>query len=142
MTNQDPARRVTGTLSVGGDLTGQAAIGSDIRQDLCITSSDGPTEAELADLRSVVEQVRAAILEKAPPDLEAAARERADELADAVLQDQPDLSALEYLRNWFGRRIPSVAGAFTTLVFNPVLGKLVAAGGDSLVKEFQRRFGG
>ena len=77
---------MSGTISVGGDLSGQAAIGSGIHQETRITHGAAPTDAELADLRDLVEQLRAAILEQAPPDLGPAAGQRADQLVEAVLQ--------------------------------------------------------
>lgn len=134
--------RVTGSISVGRDLSGQVAVGNAIRQDMSITGGERPSEEELAELRAAVEQLRQSILGQVPAELEPSARERVDELAEAVFADAPDLSALEHLQKWFRRRVPQVASAFTSLVFHPVLAKLVAAGGDGLVLEFRRRFGG
>ena len=39
------------------------------------------------------------------------------------------------------KHLPAVAGSITALVFHPILGKLVEAGGDALAAEFRRRFG-
>jgi sugar phosphate isomerase/epimerase len=142
MTGEPEAGTVTGKINVHGDLSGQAAIGKNIAMDMYTAPSAGPpTEPELRELRAAVEELRAQIRELAPEDLQSAAEERADELAEAVLGDSLDLSALEHLRNWFGRRLPQVGSAFTRLVFHPVLAQLVAAGGDGLVAEFKQRFG-
>lgn len=138
MSKRDSAPHVSGNISVGGHFSGAAAIGTDIRQQVYLSAL---TDAERAELRSEVEQLRAAMLEEAPPDLKEEASQRADELAAAVLTDRPDLSTLERLRDWIGERMPQLASAFTTLVLHPVLGKLVAAGGDGLVGAL-RRLGG
>ncbi len=63
------------------------------------------------------------------------------ELESAVITAEPDLTTMEYLRNWFVKRLPSIAGAVTDVIVNPIVGKLVGAAGDSLAAEFRRRFG-
>lgn len=138
MSQRDGTPDVSGNISVGGNFSGAAAIGSDIRQEVHLAAL---TDAETADLRREVDHLRAALLKEAPPDLREEASQRADELAEAVLTDRPDLSKLERLRDWIGERMPQLASAFTTLVLHPVLGKLVAAGGDGLVGAL-RRLGG
>lgn len=45
------------------------------------------------------------------------------------------------MRNWFVKKNPTVAGAVTSVVVSPIVGKLVQPGGDALVADFQRRFG-
>jgi hypothetical protein len=48
---------------------------------------------------------------------------------------------MEYVRDWFAKNIPTMAGAVTAVVVNPIVGRLVQAGGDTLVADFNRRFG-
>ncbi|MFQ6331121.1 hypothetical protein ACLMAL_33990 [Nocardia sp. CWNU-33] len=48
---------------------------------------------------------------------------------------------MEYVRNWFARRLPELAGAITGLIGHPAVGAIVAAAGGSLAEEFARRFG-
>jgi hypothetical protein len=50
-------------------------------------------------------------------------------------------TTLQYVRQWIGRHLPQLAASMTALVFHPVLGQLVQAGGDLLVEEFRRLFG-
>ena len=49
---------------------------------------------------------------------------------------------MEYVRNWFVKNVPTMAGAVTSIVINPIVGRLVQAGGDVLASDFKRRFGG
>jgi hypothetical protein len=47
---------------------------------------------------------------------------------------------MEYVKVWFGKNLPGLAGAVTGLIVNPVVGKLVEVAGDVLAAEFRRRF--
>jgi hypothetical protein len=78
---------------------------------------------------------------QAPPSLQQAKVDRLQELDKAVTGRKPNLATLEYVRDWIGEHLPQLAGSVTALVFHPVVGKLVEAGGDLLVDEFRRRFG-
>ena len=80
--------------------------------------------------------------QQAPPDKQAQAVQHLDELHEAVTAPKPELSTMEYVRNWFIKNIPTMAGAVTSIVLNPIVGRLVQAGGDVLAADFKRRFGG
>lgn len=88
----------------------------------------------LAQLKSQVEA-------EAPADKKAAALERVDELEQAITEKKPDLSTMEYVKNWFGKHIPGLAGAVVSVVVHPIVGKLVEAAGDMLSIDFRKRFG-
>ena len=79
---------------------------------------------------------------KAPPEKKDAALERVDELEEAITAQEPDLPTMEYVKRWFVRNLPDLAGAVTSVVVHPIVGKLVEAAGDALAAEFRRRFGG
>jgi hypothetical protein len=96
---------------------------------------------ELSELRQTIEALKAQVLAQAPPEKRSAAVERLDELHEAITADKPKLSTMEYVRDWFASNIPTMAGAVTAVVINPIVGRLVQAGGDALVSEFERRFG-
>jgi hypothetical protein len=49
---------------------------------------------------------------------------------------------MEYVKRWFVKNLPGLAGAVTSIVVHPIVGKLVEAAGDALAAEFRRRFGG
>ncbi len=54
-----------------------------------------------------------------------------------MIAKEPDISTMEYVKKWFVRHVPALAGAATSIFVDPIVGKLVAAGGDALVAEVQ-----
>ena len=131
--------------TISGPVSGQVAVGKMITQTQNIGApAEKPGEEEMAALRAAFEALReqVAAASGVPEAQKDAARERVKELEDAVTAPEPDLSTMEYVRNWFVKNLPSLAGAVTGVVVNPIVGKLVAVAGDTLSAEFQRRFGG
>jgi hypothetical protein len=129
-------------ITVGGDLSGQLAIGSHITQVQQVSTTPPASEAEilerLADIRKVIQA-------EAPPAQKNAALERVGELGQAVTNQKPDLttiSTMEYVKNWFTKNLPALAGAVTSVIVNPIVGSVVKAAGDLVASEFERRFGG
>jgi hypothetical protein len=101
------------------------------------------TDADRAEIQRLLGELRARVAAEAPPEKQAAALERVSELEAAVTSEKPDRRAvtrMEYARDWFLDNLPALAGSVTSIVVSPIVGKLVAAAGDSLVAEFQRRF--
>lgn len=127
-------------VDVSGGVTGQVAVGQDIQQTSIEVGSPGPTQDELAELKNVLRELRARVSDEAPAAARDAAIERVDELKEAITAPAPDLSTMEYVKGWFARHVPKLAGLITGVIVNPIVGKLVAAGGDALVAEFQQRF--
>ena len=128
-------------VSVGGDVSGQLAAGENITQ-MSTKTTGKVTKAELEELNQLLAHLRSKVEVEAHPDKKDAALERAGELEQAITEKKPDLSTMEYVRNWFVKNLPGLAGAVTSVVVHPIVGKLVEAGGDALVEEFRRRFGG
>jgi hypothetical protein len=133
-------------VSIGGSVHegGQIGVGRDIRQSYVRTHTEGGaavTEADLAELRRAVEAVKAQIAAEVPPEQQAAALERVDELREAVVADEPDLTTLQYIRKWFGKNLPQIAGSVTGLIIHPVVGKIVEAAGDLAARQFRELFG-
>ena len=79
---------------------------------------------------------------EAPPAERAAALGRLDELGDAVVAETPEVSTLVYVRNWFAKHLPKLAGAVTGLIVHPLVGKVVEAAGDLVAEQFRNAFGG
>lgn len=124
-----------------GDVRGQVAIGNTINQIQSITTSSLQVSAEeLAALRTLFADVKTQIGQTVPTDQQEKALEKVTELEGAVTAETPDLTTMEYVKNWFGKNLPHLAGAVTGLVVNPIVGKLVEAAGESLAHEFKRRF--
>jgi tetrahydromethanopterin S-methyltransferase subunit G len=113
-------------VSIGGSVRegGQVGVGRDISQSYVRTHTEG-----------------AAAVAEVPPDQQAAALERVDELQEAVVADEPDLTTLQYIRKWFGKNLPSLAGSVTGLIIHPVVGKIVEAAGDLAARQFRELFG-
>lgn len=128
---------VHGTVSnVSG---GQVAIGGTVSQTSTNVTSQGPSEADLAALLQQFSSLRQEVLaDSETPD---AAAEKLDELEAAITAEEPELSTMEYVRDWFVKYAPKFAGAVTALVVNPIVGALVGAAGEGLAAEFKRRFG-
>src|ERR1700681_5018683 len=126
--------------NIDGSVSGQLAIGQDITQ--IHTVSAPVSEAELTELRKAFDALKAQLAQHAPPGQQAGAAERLDELHAAITAPQPEVSTMEYVRNWFIKNVPTMAGAVTSIVINPIVGRLVQAGGDVLAVDFKRRFGG
>jgi hypothetical protein len=133
-------------VSIGGSVQegGQVGVGRDISQSYVRTHKEGTaavTEADLAELRGAVEAVKNRIVAKVPPDQQAAALERVDELQEAVVAKEPDLTTLQYVRKWFGKNLPTLAGSITGLIIHPVVGKIVEAAGELAASQFRALFG-
>ena len=125
-----------------GDVSdrSQVAVGHHIKQ----TQTHGAppvTEEEMAQLQQMFEELKTKIAQEVPPAAQEKALERVDELQEAVTAKEPDLTTMEYVRNWFVKNLPSVAGSVVSLVVHPIVGKLVEVGGDALTSTFRKRFG-
>lgn len=82
MSDQDPRRIHT---TIGGDVSGQVAIGSGITQTQTVTTiHGGVTPKDLEELRRLIRELEARVSQEAPPDKAGAAVERVREL-DAAL---------------------------------------------------------
>lgn len=137
---QQKKPRVSIRATIGGSASGQTAIGQDITQ---IHAEAAPvSEAELAELRQAIDSLKTQVAQQAPPDKQALAVQHLEELHEAVTAPKPELSTIEYVRNWFIKNIPTMAGAVTSIVLGPIVGRLVQAGGDVLAADFKRRLGG
>src|SRR2546428_2818821 len=127
-------------VSIGGSVSGQVAFGRDITQTQISSAVEPVSQAELTDLREAIADIKAEVVRQAPPDKQTAAIERLDELHQAITAGKPEVSTMDYVRNWFVKNVPTLAGAVTSIVVNPIVGRLVQAGGDTLVADFKRRF--
>ena len=128
------------SANITGNVSGQVAVGKNITQ-LKTEVHQAVTPEEMDELRQVLAELRNKVASEAPADKKDAALERIDELEQAVTEKKPDLSTMEYVRNWFVKNLPGVAGAIISVVVHPIVGKLVEATGDALTSDFKKRFG-
>jgi len=138
----------SGQIAVGieqtqvGNVSGQAvvAVGTGITQTPSAVQQ-GVSEADLAELRRVLAELEAQVEAVAPPEQKQAAVEHVKELGQAITAGGPDLTTMEYVKRWFSKHVPGLAGAVTSVVIHPVVVKIVDAAGEALAVEFRRRFG-
>ncbi len=128
--------------TIQGNVSGQVAVGKNITQQQTVGARPEVTEADLAALKQMLAEVREKVAAQAPPEKRDAALERVAELEEAVTAEEPDLTTMEYVTKWFAKHLPQLAGAVTSVVVHPIVGKIVEAAGDAAAAEFRRRFGG
>jgi hypothetical protein len=112
-----------------GDVSNhsQVAVGKGISQTQ--TYGAPPTAAEVAQLQQMFDDLKAQIEQQVAPAEKEKALERVDELKNAVTAKEPDLTTIEYVKNWFGKNVPSVASSVVNLIVHPLVAKFVAASG-------------
>ena len=119
----------------------QVAVGHHIQQSQVHGAPPEMTEEEMSQLMQMFADLKTKIAQEAPPAEKEKALERVDELQDAVTAKEPDLTTMEYVRNWFVKNLPTVAGSVVGLIVHPLVGKLVEVGGDAIATTFRKRFG-
>jgi len=128
-------------VTIKGNIPGQLAVGSKITQTKT-EIHNSITSDEMDELRQILKELRAKVEAMAELEKKDSALDQVQKLEQAVTEKKPNLSKMEGVKNWFGKNVPALAGAVASVVVHPIVGKLVEAGGDLLVKDFQRRFGG
>ena len=138
-----PDTRPDGT-SISGTITGNtgnAAIGTEIQQTQTrIDLASAPTPEELQELAASFTSLKAQVEREAPPEVREEAVRQAETLEKATTGPEPDVTAMAKVRRWFLEHAPTLFGAVTTVVVNPIVGKIAHAAGDAIAKEYERRF--
>ncbi len=124
-----------------GDNASQVAVGKNIHQQQN-SSNTQVTEADLQQLRALFDDFKQQIEQQAPPDKKAAALERVEELHQEITSKKPELSTFDYVKNWFSKNLPGLLGGVTSLIVNPLVGKVVEAASGVAADAIRRRFGG
>jgi hypothetical protein len=119
----------------------QVAVGKDINQEQTHVAAAALTPAEMAQLHSMFDELRMKVEQEAPPEEKEKALERVEELKEAVTAKEPDITTIEYVKNWFVKRLPALAGSVVGLIVHPLVGKLVEVGGEALASTFRERLG-
>jgi hypothetical protein len=130
------------TANFNGSINGgQFAIGNGNTQIAVMAPPSRTSPPDLESLRQELAALKQRISAEAPGDRMDKALEKVIELEEAVTAEEPDLSTMEYVRGWFGKHLPNLAGAVHGVIMNPTVGRLVETAGDALANEFRRRFG-
>jgi hypothetical protein len=118
---------------VTGSVQGQVAIGKEIAQHQeAGAMSIGLTDADRAELSAVFAKLRDDVAASAPDTERAAALERIDELHEAIATDDPDLTTVHYVKQWFARKLPTAAGLVASVLVHPLVGAIVQRAGEKL----------
>jgi hypothetical protein len=126
------------TTNITGNVSGMVATGTDITQTQQTYVSNGLTDPEWAQLEQVFEDLKERVLAEVPADRKAPALERVEEFQEALTAPEPDLSTVQYVKRWFVKRLPGLAGLLTGVLVHPLLGKLIQSAGDTAVAELAR----
>lgn len=124
-------------VTVSGGVPGQLAVGESIAQTSVSVVGAPLTDEEYAELKNVLNGLRAQVADEAPADARDSAIARVDELEEAITGERPDLTTMEYVKSWFAKHLPKLAGAVAAVLVNPLVGKLVASAGDALTDELR-----
>jgi hypothetical protein len=88
-------------------------------------------------LRSAFDDMKAEVAAQAPPEKREEAAAQAAEIEKAVVAKEPDPSRVRKALRWFREHLPQVLGTVTSVLVNPIVGKVVSAAGDVVAKEFR-----
>ena len=84
--------------------------------------------------------MRTTVEQQAPAEIRDEAVRQADALKDATLGPKPDVSLMAQVNDWFLKHAPGLLGAVTTVIVNPIVGKVVKAAGDAVATEYRKHF--
>jgi hypothetical protein len=139
MSDERPSRTY-----IRGDIRnnqGNAAVGQEINQSQTrIDLSAAPTAEELQELANAFSDLKAKVERESPPEVRNQAVERVEELEQATTAPEPDVTAMARARSWFLKHAPGLLGAVTSVLVNPIVGKIVSSAGDAIADEYKRRF--
>jgi hypothetical protein len=127
--NEQAGDRISATVS--GTVSGQVAVGKDIAQHQVATTGVPLSDAELTELHDAFTQLKRDIAAAVPDAKRDAALERIDELQEAVTATKPDLNTVQYVKQWFARKLPAVAGLVASILIHPLVGRLIERTGDT-----------
>lgn len=124
-----------------GDNSRNVAAGKDVRQVIGEQAKVQVTNIDLEAIEELFAELKRTVEAQSPPAVKDAAVERVGELKEAVNAEKPDLTTMEYVRNWFSKHLPQLTGAVVSVLVNPIVGKVVEAAGELAAGELKRQFG-
>ena len=142
MTNERKPTRSTGFSSTIGDVTNSVVgVGEDIHQSqVFLTVAAGPTEEELRELAGLFATLKQQVQEQASPEVRDEAVRQTEALQEATLAPKPNVSAMAAAKQWFLQHAPGLLGAVTSVVINPIVGKIVSSAGEAVARESDKWF--
>jgi hypothetical protein len=103
----------TGQLIFGGGHVVQ--FGNITGGQVTIGSGAVPAASQRPDPEALFARLTTRLLAEAPPGKKEAALERLAELKEALATTPPDQQTIGYIRNWFTKNVPSLAGEVAQL---------------------------
>ena len=103
----------TGQLIFGGGHVVQ--FGNITGGQVTIGPSAAPAASQRPDPEALFARLTTRLLAEAPPGKKEAALERLAELKEALTATPPDQQTIAYIRNWFTKNVPSLAGEVAQL---------------------------
>lgn len=117
------------------------AVGENIKQTKMLYSEPSEvTEEDINIVRGLFTELRSKIEKDAPEDKRSAALERISEMESELTEGHPQLSTFDYVKNWFGKNLPSFVGGVVSVIVHPIVGKIVEAAGEIAAEEIKKRF--
>lgn len=95
------------------------------------------TPEDLAALRAALNALKAQVEAQIAAAQRPVAMDHVKELTETLTSPQPDVSTIGYIKKWFAKNAPGLAGAVTSVIVHPVVGKVVTAAGDALAAKFK-----
>jgi hypothetical protein len=129
---------VEARIRIGGNASGQIAVGNRITQSSIQIERGEVTESDLTELRILLDELRDRVAAEAAPDHRTGAVERVDELTEAITAEQPDIGTVRYVLKWFRTKVGPLASVVRDLILNPLVAKVVGAAGDVAAEDFER----
>ena len=128
MTDDPTGRSIK--AEIGNVTQGQVAVGEDITQSQTVVNTSAPpTAEELKELTAEFAKLKAQVERDAPPDVRDEAVRQTEALQQATIAEKPDVSVMASAKKWFLDHAPGLLGAVTSVVINPIVGKIVDSAG-------------
>lgn len=129
-------------ISIGGSLTGeQIAMGHTIKQTQITNPKEGVlSDAEWLQLRRSLNALKDSLRANAPAEKQEEAIAQVDALEQAITAEKPDLTRMQHIKQWFAKSLPTFTGAVTSVIVNPLVGKVVEASGEVLAGKLTEHF--
>jgi hypothetical protein len=102
-----------------------------------VSQKVGLSPDEVERLRGAFAGMRATVEAQAPAERRAEALAQAAELERAVVAEEPDPGRVRTALRWFRDNLPELAGAVTTVLVNPLVGKVVTSAGEAVAGQFR-----
>jgi hypothetical protein len=102
-----------------------------------VSQKVGLSPDEVEDLRAAFQGLRATVQSQAPAEKRSEALAQAAEIEGAVVAEAPDPGRVRTALRWFRDNLPELAGAVTTVLVNPLVGKVVTSAGEAVAGQFR-----